>query len=115
MGVGCFQMRRFILVITALALSTGCENETAGLVPSGPCESPNAIQSAASAAASAATATELLEAMNADLGTIASSALEANALQTAVFPDLGAIEPTSGSSLTWISTGVAGAGTPRSL
>ena len=104
------------LVVACFFLLAGCENQS-GLVTNGPCEAPSAVtaQSQSSAATAGATVDQLLEAMDASLGTVNSKSVNANAAQIAVFNGLGDLDPTEGASMAWFSTGVAGAGTPSSL
>ncbi len=126
-------MKKFLGVAAALAL-TACENQSS-LVQGAACEATSSVAlepspgtralraagqnvyhpGPAPAAFAAASAPALLEAMDVDLGFVTSSTYVGNPTQSATFPDLGPITPTEGASFAWLSTGVAGAGTTRSV
>ena len=58
---------------------------------------------------------ELLTAMDIELDLLESKTLTGNQSQSGVFTDMGSLTPTEGNSMGWLSTGVAGAGTPSSV
>lgn len=58
---------------------------------------------------------ELLEALDIDLELLDSKSLTGNQAQSAVFGPMGSLVPTEGDTMGWLSTGVAGAGTPYSV
>ena len=69
-----------------------------------------------SAQANAMVSTDaLLEAMDIELALLESKSFTGNASQGGVFSAMGVLEPTEGDTMGWISTGVAGAGTPQSV
>lgn len=129
-------MRQNTTILLAALATAGCVNDntlTAG-VPVDPCAGTSeAIHAApetlaarsvgnvyrpshvASAATAPPNADALLEAMGVDLDLVGARALSGDPRQAAAFPDLGALEPTEGASFAWLSTGVAGAGTARSV
>lgn len=136
--------RPFALTSSALLLllTVGCENQNS-LAAGGPCSeavtsavtaepvrpsaeslaarrsgkslyTPNApgMQATANAAVSV---DALLAAMDVELDLVETKSLTGDPSQAGVFDDMGTISPTEGSSMGWLSTGVAGAGTPNSV
>lgn len=63
----------------------------------------------------APTADELLAAMDVDPSGAVQASLSGHALSAAAFPGLGMVQPVEGSTFAWLSTGVAGAGTPYAV
>lgn len=57
----------------------------------------------------------LLAAMDVNPGDAIAPTLTGHMSQSAAFSSLGSISPTEGSTMAWLSTGVAGAGTPSSV
>lgn len=57
----------------------------------------------------------LLAAMDVNPADAIAPTLTGHMSQSAAFPSLGSITPTEGNSMAWLSTGVAGAGTPSSV
>ena len=57
----------------------------------------------------------LITAMDIPAGTVTSATLTGGASQSAVFSSLGAMTPTMGGDFVWLSTGVAGSGTPQTV
>ena len=116
----------FAIVFFASALA-GCNNShlVAGATCA-PAAASSAIESAdaaptrvmpvvAAQAATAANATALLTAMDADPSAFTNVSYTGNAKQAAVFNTLVTVTPVAGSNFAWLSTGVAGAGTPSTL
>ncbi len=64
-------------------------------------------------ASAAGSAFDLILAMDVDPALVTSPSLSGNPDQWAVFPSLGTLVPTTGGSFAYLSTGVAGAGTPQ--
>lgn len=59
--------------------------------------------------------TEMLTAFDVDPSIVVSPSMTGNDRQFGIFPTLGALSPTMGSNFAWLSSGVAGAGTPQSV
>ena len=124
-------MTRALATVATILLATGCAND-ASLVnaPAPGCDETTAESSpitnaaltrtprratiapvVAPASFAATDAAELVRAMGREPDASMPPSLMGSPLAAAVFSGLGELEPTEGSSVVWLSTGIAGAGT----
>ncbi len=123
-------MERSVLLVASLLLVAACNDPTMvggpcvadGTAPMTASDAPrrstaNAYTPRASGAigSAASNPSDLLSAMNVELSAVTSASLSGHFTQSAIFPGLGSVSPSRGSTFAWLSTGVAGAGTPQTL
>ena len=108
---------RWSLACVLVAVTSACQNDSGGIVNAPGCTDSGASASGVSAALGGGptvTAGDLVAAMGGPDPSVAPT-FTGSGYAVAVFPGLGELDATQGSTFAWLSTGVAGAGTTSAV